>query len=123
MPTSEHRGHFGLSTSGGGIRPELAKPRAASTAASVAVTNSSVIWHADALLGSVVVNDRLVACVAVIAQDERLDAYLHTIGRPRLEPIALLARHAVLVIHQRDARTRTFDQVNNGDQPKAITRE
>ena len=41
MPTSEHRGHFGLSCSGGGIFPAAAMPRADSSSSVVRLTRAS----------------------------------------------------------------------------------
>ena len=49
IATSEQRGHFGLSSSGGGIRPPAATRRRPLTAASAFERNSASKRHADPL--------------------------------------------------------------------------
>src|SRR5690606_40320433 len=51
--------------------------------------------HAHALFGGLVVQEPLAARIAVLAEHQRLDANLHTIGRPRLRPVLAIPRPAL----------------------------
>jgi hypothetical protein len=57
--------------------------------------------HPDPLSGLEVVDNALLALVAVIAQDDGLDAKLNLIGRPRLRSVLGLPWSAAFVIHWR----------------------
>jgi hypothetical protein len=78
---------------------------------------------AHALSSLVVVDDRLVACVAVVAKDERLHAHLNGIGRPRLERPVAVAWRAMLVVDRRYSRAFTFDQIDDGRQTVLVARQ
>ena len=90
IPTSEQRGHLGLSTKGAGMVPFSASARAASNASRVLGHQRVINRKANPLLGGVVIEHGLVAAVAVVAQDQRLGAHLDAIGGPRLGSVVRL---------------------------------
>jgi hypothetical protein len=80
--------------------------------------------HAHALLCRAVIDDALVARVAVFAQHERLDGELDAVGIPGDErAVGVFARGAALVIDRRDPLALGLDDVDPGDQPVLVARE
>jgi hypothetical protein len=79
--------------------------------------------HTDTLPGLVVVDDRFVTAVAVVAQDQRLYADLDRVCLPRFERPVAIPRGAVLVVHRRHSRPVAFDEVDDGREPMAIARQ
>ena len=72
MPTSEQRGHFGLSTKGGGMTRRAAVARSSSQQFAGAVHQRLVEGDGDAFAGIDVIQDAAFAEVAVFPQDQPL---------------------------------------------------
>ena len=116
MPTSEHRGHLGLSRNGAGIRPPAATRRSPPIAPRVAALNSSVEddTHSLAALGEI--QCPLRAGIAVLLEKQPLNANLHTLrlvgtgGGVRALAALVVDRHDGLAVALHHVDLRDHDQ-------------
>ena len=116
MPTSEHRGHLGLATSGGGATGSARTRRALDDGGADLVDLGVGEVHAHALLRGRVVELGVIAAVAAVPQRQRLRGDLDAIGGPGAAGDAGgVGGGAPLVVDGDDGAVLGLDEVGLGE--------
>ena len=118
--TSAQRGHFGLSLSGGGMRPCETVRRSSLTAMRAAARSVIVQRDAHALAALGVIDGAFLDAVAVLFEQQRLEADLDALRL--VDALRDMRALAALVIDGRHHAVFGFGDVELGDDARAWRR-
>ena len=121
MPTSEHRGHFGLSGQRFGDSAPQRNILRSLNCLKCFIDKRLVNRDAYALPSGVIVRYGFVTLVAVISKNQDLGTELNTIGGPDFGSVVAIARVTLLIVNRYNRSSFAFDQIHLGDKPMSLT--